>query len=303
MSIAWWIHNAFGRSAAIGWNTLQIFTKSPRWRSIPVIDDEELSLCFREREIHGQVWGLVHSNYLANLSWTLDETKQALDSIKHDFMIAHHTWFEAVNVHVWKLKWRASLDEAMTNMVKNLELILKHNKDNNYTPLFLFENTAGQWSEIGSTLDELGYFYQNYLKDLPVKFCMDTAHCRWWGIDLRNWESVLAEFDEKIGLDNFYSVHLNDAKVPLWSNLDRHAPMGKWFIGWPVIRPIVERASNTWRKLYLETKNPDLWPEEIQKITRITAGDTDRINQEHQQEFRSDVLKKFEDYVETVWLF
>jgi endonuclease IV len=43
---------------------------------------------------------------------------------------------------------------------------------------FVFENTAGQGSEIGSTLEEIGYFYRTYLSDMPVKFTIDTAHCQ-----------------------------------------------------------------------------------------------------------------------------
>lgn len=64
-------------------------------------------------------------------------------------------------------------------MVINVEKILRAVDDAGYGDVqFVFENTAGQGSEIGSNVEELVYFYTTYLKDLPVKFCIDTAHCQ-----------------------------------------------------------------------------------------------------------------------------
>lgn len=112
-------------------------------------------------------------------------------------------------------------------MQRNVQIILQHNADKGYTPQFLFEITAGQGSELGTTIEEIGYFYQNYLRDLPVKFCFDTAHAWGAGNDLANRDDLLTMRDKHIGLDNLYCFHLNDAKVARGSHLDRHAPLGK----------------------------------------------------------------------------
>lgn len=67
----------------------------------------------------------------------------------------------------------------MTNMRKNLEVLFDRLRSEKLDGIqFLRENTAGQGSEIGSNIEEVGYFWKNYLTDLPVKFCFDTAHCR-----------------------------------------------------------------------------------------------------------------------------
>jgi deoxyribonuclease IV len=131
----------------------------------------------------------------------------------HDFEIAHRTGFDAVNIHIGKQKGYATRDEAFTQMRRNVEIILKHNSDHGYTPQFLFETTAGQGSELGTTIEEIGHFYKNYLHDLPVKFCFDTAHARGAGNDLEQWNALIAQRDEHIGIDNLYCFHLNDAKV------------------------------------------------------------------------------------------
>ena len=296
-SIAKWPELAFERSAAVWWNTLQIFAKSPRGWSIPSYSEEQFTAGKQLRKEHGQLAWLVHSNYLANLSKAEDEIGKEIDSIVHDFELAYKMWYEAVNVHVGKLKWRDSLDEAMINMVKNVEKVLKRVRDAwRDSVQFLFENTAGQGSEIGSTLDELAYFYTTYLKDLPVKFTIDTAHCRGGGIDLAQRDLFLEEFDEKMWIEQLHSIHLNDAKVILWSHLDRHASLGQWFIWWPVLSQIVSRAAKHKRPLYIETPQTELRSDEIEQVKNIAAWKTDWIEEFHATHFQTHFLKKFDQY-------
>ena len=192
----------------------------------------------------------------------------------------------------------------MKNMVQNVEAILKEVKNNGYDDVqFLFENTAGQGSEIGSTLEELSYFRTNYLHDLPVKFCLDTAHCRGGGIDLHKRGQFVTEFAEQVGLEQLYSIHLNDAKVPLWAHLDRHASLGYGFIGWPVLVPIIQWAATNDRHLYIETPKDELRSQEIDRVRQIAEGDVEWVQAVHEANYCSDSLKKFIDHAEQERLF
>lgn len=294
MSIAGGLHLAFQRSAEIGGNTLQIFSQSPRGRSVNKHTQEAYQIAREWRQTYQQVWGLIHSNYLANLAREYGDPGTGISGILNDFEVAHECWFDAVNVHMGKEKGRASKDEAFSYMVKNLEIILKEVKNKGYKVLFVFENTAGQGSELGSTLEELGYFYQNYLKDLPVKFCIDTAHCRGGGIDVGQRESVCEKFDALIGIENLYSIHLNDSKALLRSHLDRHAPLGRGAIGLPSLAQVIQRAAKNDRHLYIETTEPGLRPEEIQMVHKIAQGDVEWIQSFHKQRYKTQLLKKFE---------
>lgn len=127
-SIAGGIYNAFERSHEIGANTLQIFSKSPRGRSIPNYSDEDYQKAREYREKYGQIGGLIHSNYLANLSKSFDDCQPDIKSVLHDFEVAHHTGFEAINVHVGKGKGFDDVKDAYMNMAKNTEYILEQNK-------------------------------------------------------------------------------------------------------------------------------------------------------------------------------
>ena len=277
-----------------------IFAKSPRGWKIPSYDDEQYVIWTQQREQHGQVWGMIHSNYLANLSKPADQLLLEIDSIVDDFMHAHRLWYKTINVHIWKMKDRASLDEAMSNMTRNVETILKRVRDAWYDDVqYLFENTAGQWSEIGSTFDELALF-ASYLKDLPVWFTIDTAHCQGWGIDIDKWDEFVDAFGTQIWIEKLVAIHLNDSKAILWSHLDRHASLWYGFIGWKRLAKVVKRAAENNRDCYIETPEPERRPEEVEKVRRIAAGDTDWIEQEHLDVYATQFLKKYTQQSEDV---
>jgi len=283
---------------------MQIFAKSPRGWKMPEYSDEQLALAAEEMKKNNISRAMLHSNYLANLSKDPSEVSVEMASIMHDFRVAHKMWCTSVNVHVWKLKWFEVRDDAMKNMAINVEALLKQIRDEWYDDVqYLFENTAGQGSEIGSTLEELTYFYTNYLKDLPVKFTIDTAHCRGWGIDINKWDEFIQEFDAGIGIDQLYGIHLNDAKVILGSNLDRHASLGRGFIGWPALAKVIRWAEANDRSLYIETPEPDRWPDEIEKVRQIAAGDDSWIEAFHKEHFMSQYLKKYAHIAEGTGLF
>lgn len=293
-SIAWGIHLAFERSHQIGWNTLQIFAKSPRGRTIPAYTEADYALAREYREKYGQIGGLIHANYLANLSKPFAECQVDIKSILHDFEVWHYTWFEAINVHVGKWKWFADKHEAYKNMAENVEYILSENAKKGYTPKFLFEITAWQGSELWYLIEDLAEFYNGYLKHLPIAFCFDTAHA--WGgwNDLKQWDRLMTLWDEKIGIDKLYSFHLNDSKAMLGSRLDRHAPLGRGAIWMHALGHIIQRAVKHDKPIFLETSEPDLWPEEIQLIKKIADGDTKWIDLFHQQHAWKHLLKKFQ---------
>ena len=298
MSIAGGLHLAFERSAEIGATSLQIFSKSPRGRSIPAYTDEQFALAREYREKYKQQGGIIHANYLANLSKPADECKPDITSIIHDFYVWTEIWFAGINVHIGKQKWFENKDDAFKNMTKNVEYILAECAKKKYTPKFLFEITAWQGSELGTTIEEIWYFYQNYLKDLPIAFCFDTAHARWAWNDLWKWNDVIDKWHHEIWYEQLFAFHLNDSKAALWSHLDRHAPLWRWAIWWMNLIPIIQRAAKQDKPIYLETTEPERRPEEINYIKDIIAGDTSVVEKLHKSEYKTELLKKFQAWGE-----
>jgi deoxyribonuclease-4 len=72
--------------------------------------------------------------------------------------------------------------------------------------------------------------------DDPKQFgvCIDTCHLFASGYDLRKKADVdktLEKFDNVVGLKELKFIHLNDSKLPLGSNRDRHEHIGLGYIG------------------------------------------------------------------------
>src|SRR5882757_6141458 len=97
------------------------------------------------------------------------------------------------------------------------------------------ENTAGQGSTLGWSLDEIAAIIE---KAGPLGehlgVCLDTQHLFAAGYDLRTaagYDRFFAEFDQKIGVRRIRAFHLNDSKKPLGQRVDRHDEIGVGEIG------------------------------------------------------------------------
>jgi deoxyribonuclease IV len=98
----------------------------------------------------------------------------------------------------------------------------------------LIENTAGTSGPLGRDFDELAELIERLGGDPRVGVCLDSCHLLASGFDIRTAEAldeVIAEFDEKVWLERLRCLHLNDSKIPLGGNRDRHANLGEGEIG------------------------------------------------------------------------
>jgi deoxyribonuclease-4 len=86
--------------------------------------------------------------------------------------------------------------------------------------------------------------------------CLDTCHVFAGGYDIGNQpEEVLKDFDEIIGLDRLYAVHLNDSLMPFNSHKDRHAKIGEGEIGAEALVKFVAYPEIVRLPIILETPN------------------------------------------------
>jgi deoxyribonuclease-4 len=72
-----------------------------------------------------------------------------------------------------------------------------------------------------------------------VGVCLDTCHLFAAGYDLRKpvgYAAVMAECAATIGIERVLALHLNDARAPLGSGLDRHEHIGRGRLGLPPFR-------------------------------------------------------------------
>ncbi len=68
---------------------------------------------------------------------------------------------------------------------------------------------------------------------------------------------MVDDFDAKVGLDRLRCLHVNDSKVPLGSNRDRHANLGAGELGRKGIRPFLSEPRFEELPALIETPGPD----------------------------------------------
>jgi deoxyribonuclease IV len=96
------------------------------------------------------------------------------------------------------------------------------------------ENTAGAGNSVGKTFAELGALLRRSARPERLGVCIDTCHLFAAGYDLRTEAGYARAIDEcaaSVGLRRVLAFHLNDAKQPLGSGLDRHENIGRGFLG------------------------------------------------------------------------
>ena len=99
------------------------------------------------------------------------------------------------------------------------------------------ENTAGAGGTIGRSVAELATLVDALDAHPRLGVCIDSCH--WWasGVDVTNvaaLDDAVQELDERIGLERLRLLHVNDAKIALGSNRDRHEVVAR---GRPRERP------------------------------------------------------------------
>ena len=242
----------------LGCNALQFFTKSPRSRAIKPIDGND-ALKFREYCEKYQIkYAIAHSSYLLNFGKPMSQIPWALTDIKTDFERLHLLGGQGIVVHIGK-SLDGERDAAINNVIENAKQVIEQTKRTNLQ--YILENTAGQGTEIGFQLEELGKVWQGLKGFSPrLRSCMDTAHIWAAGYDISTEGGVkktLKEYDELIGLGTLSCFHFNDSKKELGTRVDRHANIGHGFIKGDGLATIAKFASEKSIPMILETPEKD----------------------------------------------
>jgi len=130
---------------------------------------------------------------------------------------------------------------AINNIIKGLNNVLV--KDD--TIQILLETMALKGTEIGS-IDEIKTIIDGVNQKKNIGVCLDTCHLNDAGIELKDFDKFLDEFDSKIGLEKIKCVHVNDSKNEFNSHKDRHENIGFGTIGFDTLINVIynERLIN-----------------------------------------------------------
>jgi deoxyribonuclease IV len=259
MSIEGGIYRAFERGAIAGCNTLQIFLKnSNRWKAKALCEDDRV--LYRAAQNKSGISPVVaHSSYLINLA-SPDPSlwERSVEAFVEEMERANYLTVPSIILHPGA-HMGAGEEEGILRVADALTKALARVPP----PVrILLENTAGQGTSLGSSLEQLAAILDNVRDAKRIGICLDTCHLFAAGYDIRDEKGFLKTIntvDRLIGISRIGVFHLNDCKKGLGSRVDRHEHIGQGLIGLEGFRALVndERFKQT-PKILETPKGKDL---------------------------------------------
>ena len=222
----------------IGATSIQVFTQSPRmWK--PSQYAPEVLAGFREAQSnHPSVTHtFCHATYLINLASADRELyEKSVVCLTHNLSVARGMGSSGLVLHVGS-HLGAGFDDVVRQIADAFARALADADDGADgvadCPI-LIENAAGAGGTVGRSLEEIQFLIDACNGDDRLGLCIDTQHLWASGIDfstLAGAEALIRSVSDTVGLDRLRCLHLNDSKIELGGNRDRHANIGEGTIG------------------------------------------------------------------------
>jgi len=259
MSIAGGLHRALERGWALDCGAVQIFLKNQRqWRARPMTDADVRAFHAARRQT-GIRHVFAHASYLINLGAPGDAAwRQAVDAFTDELERAEALALSCVVIHPGS-HLGAGVEAGLVRVVAALDEVTRRTPGHKVK--IALENTAGAGHVIGRTFAELGALHARAARPERIGICIDTCHLFAAGYDVRRapgYRQAIGECGEAVGFARVLAFHLNDAKAPLGSGLDRHEHIGRGHLGLaPFARLLTDRQFRRVPKVLETPKEPE----------------------------------------------
>ena len=176
---------------------------------------------------------IVHAPYIVNLAQPDPEKREfAVNFITKEMKTMAKVGCKYMVLHPGA-HMNMGVDKGLELIADSLKKILNNTKDD--STCIALETMAGKGTECCSKFEEIKKLI-DLVDSERIVVCFDTCHTHDSGYDIINdYEGVLKEFDELIGLDKIKVIHLNDSLNTLGSHKDRHANIGFGNIGFETL--------------------------------------------------------------------
>lgn len=252
-------------------NACMIYTGPPQnGRRVPIekLKIKEAHELLKQHELSFENI-VVHAPYLINLANTLnpDTYKNSVELLKNEMIRCDAIGSKYLILHPGS-HVQAGSDKGIASIIKGLNEVI----DDSTSCIICLETMAGKGSECGKTFYEIKQMIDGCNSN-RIGVCLDTCHIHDGGYDLNDFDLILKEFDEIIGLEYLKVIHLNDSKNICGAHKDRHENIGHGHIGFDNLCKIAHHDLLKDLPIILETpyindKAP--YKEEIQMIRNKT---------------------------------
>lgn len=231
VSIAGGIIMAPKRAADLGCETFQCFTRSPQGGPAPKLTQLIITNFQSQMKENSMETFYIHTPYYINFA-SLEprirhsSIKVVREELERGSMLGAGYVMSHLGSHTGQ-----TLEKGINKVADSVKQTLDGYKG---TTGLLLEIAAGTGNIIGDTFDELAQILDQ-VKNMSGfgGVCFDTCHAFASGYDFRTPEkaqTMLKDFDKKIGLEYLKLSHINDSMVDLGGKRDRHEHIGNGFI-------------------------------------------------------------------------
>lgn len=267
VSISEGLSSAPAEGKRIGGEAIQIFSKNQRqWVVKPLA--EENAAAFRQAMTdQGIQAAVIHDSYLINLASPsapgLTKARAAfIDEMERAQMLGVRHLIFHPGAHMGEGEAR-----GLQTIGESLDHCIAKARAPDVVPLA--EITAGQGTNVGYTLEHLRELIDRVSSKDRLAVCIDTCHLFQAGYDIRtrkDYDATMRRIDETVGIRQIRAFHLNDAKKPFHSRVDRHEEIGKGTIGVEAFRCLMNDERFAGVPMVLETPEPDRYAKEIRLL-------------------------------------
>ena len=255
MSIAGGYYKAVDAAAELGMDVVQLFTKNNnQWNAKEITQGEveHFSKSLKETAVTNP---LSHASYLINLASPKDDLwLKSIDAMVIEWQRAELLGLDGVVVHPGAFvdsNEQAGLERIVQAVSKAAQQV------DAKECWLLLENTAGQGSCLGWSMEQLGWMLSRTGESMRVGVCLDTCHAHAAGYDMssqsgfKTWEQDAKKHGVLVAIR---ALHLNDSKKGCGSRVDRHEHIGLGTIGLEGFQRVLKhRVLKKW-PMYLETE-------------------------------------------------
>jgi deoxyribonuclease-4 len=275
------IQNAIKNGEKYGVNTIQMMPTAPMRWATKLIPDEDINNFVNELESSNIKKILIHGIYLTNLARGdkklfhlgkmglvvyLDFAEKVAKEIKDRNIDSE---ILGVCFHPGSQQ-DLSYEESMERILYGMQWVLDEVKGNQK---LLIETTAGTGKNVGRNFEELVKLRDGVEDKGRVGYVVDTQHTFAAGYDwVNNFDGVVKEVKDILGLEKIKSIHLNDSVAELGTNKDRHANLGEGEIGKDTFRKILKYKKFKNMPFILETpamKSPKTIEKEVEVLREL----------------------------------
>jgi deoxyribonuclease-4 len=266
---------AMDRAAELGCTGVQTFASSPRTMQFSPVDQSVIDTYLYKRDEGAVTHHLFHGVYLINLAHVNREyVNVCVESLAYYQQLAGKINGMGTIFHIGSHKG-LGLHHYLSQIAEAIVAVLEKTPSD---VQLMLENAAGQNGVIGQSFEELAQVIEAVEKlggdSNKLGIGVDTQHAWGSGYDFSTDAGVTRLVDDvaqTVGLERLNVLHVNDSKVALGSNRDRHANIGEGEIGEAGIARVINHPQLIHLPLFLEVPGDKQGPrpEDVDQLKRL----------------------------------